>query len=192
MVYYLNGIHLGGIKQAKRQVRRTPLGMKHKGHSVGKSVQTSSVDIHRYSFNPSNEYLLPEAAEGDLPLPIEKEKDIAVIDEISRNDTNAANNQFAEGHIISPAHLNGSVKMPGPDDVEIQDPGKMENATSQNEEEHLPNLWRWPAKRSKFTQVKNVICSMHPFNSVSPKKKNLNVSYFPFLCGISKKEIFIW
>ncbi|GJQ67441.1 hypothetical protein Trydic_g8294 [Trypoxylus dichotomus] len=119
----------GGIKQAKRQVRRTPLGAKQKRATV-------------------------EAAEGDLPTPSVKEKEISIIGEgISRNDTNATNIEGGEGHTTPPAHLNGSVKLPVTEIVEIQDQNKLENSISQNEEEHLPNLWKWPAKRGKFTQI---------------------------------------
>ncbi|KAK9686771.1 Sodium/calcium exchanger protein [Popillia japonica] len=119
----------GGIEHAKRQVRRTPLGAKQKRASI-------------------------EAAEADLPVPNDKEKEIAIIgDDVSRNDTNATNIAEGEGRITPPAHINGSVKIPVAENVEIQEQGKLENSVSQNDEEHLPNLWRWPAKRSKFTQA---------------------------------------
>ncbi|KAI4466460.1 sodium/potassium/calcium exchanger [Holotrichia oblita] len=115
----------GGIKQAKRQVRRTPLGTKQKRVSI-------------------------EAAEADLPVPNEKGKEICVIgDDLSRNDGNATNIAEGEG---PPAHINGSVRIPVAENVEIQEQGKPEIAPAQNDEEHLPNLWRWPAKRSRFTQ----------------------------------------
>lgn len=98
--------------------------------------------------------MFPEAAEADLPVPNDKEKEIAIIgDDVSRNDTNATNIAEGEGRITPPAHINGSVKIPVAENVEIQEQGKLENSVSQNDEEHLPNLWRWPAKRSKFTQV---------------------------------------
>jgi hypothetical protein len=101
--------------------------------------------------------LFPEAAEAHLPLQPQKDKEIAQIKDVTDNH-NIENTgpPFEQPiHIIVPAHLNGSIKVPSEDSPEGEEvKNKTEPNTSMVEEEPH-SLWKWPAGRSKFTQVRS-------------------------------------
>lgn len=90
--------------------------------------------------------LFPEAAEAHLPLQASKE-----IKEISDNH-NTENTGPPLEHVIAPSHLNGSVKVPENETEEVK---KTEPTNIVEDEPH--SLWKWPAGRSKFTQITWVI-----------------------------------
>lgn len=101
--------------------------------------------------------LFPEAAEAHLPLQPHKEKEIAQIKELVDNHNVDTTGPPLEQpiHIIVPAHLNGSIKVPADGTENEEDKNKAETNGMVDEERH--SLWKWPAGRSKFTQVTWII-----------------------------------
>lgn len=93
-----------------------------------------------------SKYVFPETAEAHLPLQLDKNKEIIHVKE-STDNHNIENIGPPLDQPI-PSHLNGSIKMPAEESSENRSDFK-EN--SQADDKH--NLWKWPAGRSKFTQV---------------------------------------
>lgn len=82
----------------------------------------------------------------------DKEKGSYTDNSSNHEKTSTENNQAAAepGLILSPAYLNGSLKIPVAENIENQETNKTETAVV---EEHKHSLWKWPAGRGKFTQV---------------------------------------
>lgn len=81
----------------------------------------------------------------------DKEKENYTENSSNHEKTSSENNQAAEpGLILSPAHLNGSLKIPVTENSDNQETSKTETAII---EKHKHSLWKWPAGRGKFTQA---------------------------------------
>ncbi|XP_019872929.1 sodium/potassium/calcium exchanger 3 isoform X2 [Aethina tumida] len=85
-----------------------------------------------------------EAAEAHLPLRPQNEKE-------------SVNCGDQPTHIVPPAHLNGSVKVPVHDALDTDEMNNKVDANAtveaKEEEEHRHSLWKWPSGQGKFTQA---------------------------------------
>ncbi|XP_063918133.1 sodium/potassium/calcium exchanger 3-like isoform X1 [Zophobas morio] len=125
--------------------------------SIQKCARGGLRNAQRSRDSPRSRTQSVEAAEAHLPLQPHKEKEIAQIKELVDNHNVDTTGPPLEQpiHIIVPAHLNGSIKVPADGTENEEDKNKPETNGMVEEERH--SLWKWPAGRSKFTQVTWII-----------------------------------
>lgn len=97
--------------------------------------------------------MLPEAAEAHLPLkPTKANADAQENPRLALEGQPPAEPPL---HIVPPAaQLNGSVKVPPLESVEVEDEIKVDGTSPGGVEEYEYDLCRWPSERGKFTKVR--------------------------------------
>lgn len=98
--------------------------------------------------------LLPEAAEAQLPLKLEKDNQNSAPEDHIANEHNAESDGRPPADLLSTiTQLNGSIKTPQVETLDVEE----SHSAPPPDEDHPHTLWKWPANRGKFTQVKILV-----------------------------------
>ncbi|KAF2880623.1 hypothetical protein ILUMI_25563 [Ignelater luminosus] len=95
-----------------------------------------------------------EAAEAQLPLKLEKEKQNSAPEDHIANEHNAESDGHPPAELQNTVtQLNGSIKTPQVETLDVEE----SHSAPPPDEDHPHTLWKWPAKRGKLTQITWVI-----------------------------------